>query len=114
MLSPTAWMLTVAAWMGLAASASGQDGPGVLDPKTYRSPSGEYELFVDPSRPSGAGAASYRFSGNAVELWAGTRPWTLWGARVTDEGLVAGHAYARGRDGGPEDGLTILLLDRSG
>jgi len=86
----------------------------VLDPKTYRSPSGECELFVDPSASSGAGSATYRFTSRGAVSWTGTRPWTLWDAAVTDDGLVAGYAYAKGHDGGLQDALTIVIVDPTG
>jgi len=85
-----------------------------LDPYTARSPSGANALHVDPSRRDGGGPATYRFTHADAEVWAGERPWTLFEAEVTDEGLVAGYAYAAGIQGGPDDALTIVLLDPGG
>lgn len=101
--------------LGASARAQIAGGPGsILDPKTHASPSGEVTLFVDPSERTGAGAASYRCLREGVELWSGTRPYTLREAVVSDDGQVAGYAYAAGYLGGPDDALTILLLDADG
>jgi hypothetical protein len=90
-------------------------GETKLDPREIRSPSGEVTLFVDPSRPSGAGAATYRCRRGAKELWAGERPWTLWEALVADDGVVAGYAYGSGHDGGgKDDSFTLVILAPDG
>jgi hypothetical protein len=86
----------------------------VLDPRTDVSPSGEYALHVDPSEREGRGPANYRFTRAGRELWSGTRPWTLQETVVTDDGLVAGYAYAAGGGGGPGDALTIVVLAPDG
>ena len=51
-----------------SAPAAQLVGDFALDPKTYTSPSGEYTLFVDPSRPEGGGEASYSFNKGGAEL----------------------------------------------
>src|SRR5262245_44951687 len=98
----------------VCASAAQLSGRFVLDPKTYCSPSGEYALLVDPTRPDGGGAGRYRFTHQGTELWSGTRPWTLHETEVTDDGLVAGYAYGAGYEGGDGDALIIVLLDATG
>lgn len=85
-----------------------------LDSKTYSSPSGRATLFVDPGQRSGSGPASYRCVREGQELWSGTRPYTLWEADVTDDGLVAGYAYAAGYMGGKDDALTVVLINPDG
>ncbi len=70
--------------------------PPVLDPKTYVSPSGRYTLLVDPSNMHGRGLATYRLSKNGHEVWSGEKAFSLWDARVTDEGVAAGYAYSEG------------------
>lgn len=85
-----------------------------LDRKVYRSPSGGVTLSVDPGRRNGGGSASYRLTRGANELWSGERPWTLWDAVVTDEGVVAGYAYGAGIGGGAGDALTIVIVGPDG
>lgn len=89
-------------------------GDYALDPKTYSSPSGEVQLFVDPSQASGAGPATYRCTRAQVELWSGKRPYTLCDAQITDDGLVAGYGYAAGYMGGEDDALVVVLLAPDG
>lgn len=103
----SAWLLSVA----LAAQWGGETK---LDPREVRSPSGEVTLFVDPSRPNGAGAATYRCRRGTTELWGGERPWTLWEALVADDGVVAGYAYGGGHDGDREDSFTLVILAPDG
>lgn len=115
-LALTACILGLGASVANAQIWSGEDP---LDPRTCVSPSGEYALFIDPSHPLGAWAGSYRLTRNGVEQWQGTRPWTLWDAEVTDDGLVAGYAYLAGRngflpDGEKQDGLIAVVLDARG
>jgi len=46
----------------------------VLNPKTYKSPSGEYELRVDPSTKYGEGEGHYRMLRGGAEVWAKNFP----------------------------------------
>src|SRR5262245_28191087 len=94
--------------------ASAQLHDVTLDPRTYASPSGEYELFVDPSQRTGGGEGRYRFARNGLVLWTGTRSWTLREAEVTDDGLVAGYAYGAGGRAGEDASLTVVLLESTG
>ena len=71
-------------------------GRYTLNPKTYKSPSGEYELRVDPSTIYGPGEGSYRMTRKGAEIWAKKLPFTLWDAGVTDDGTTAGYAYSLG------------------
>lgn len=79
--------------------------PPVLNPKTYRSPSGEYELKVVPSDMHGRFHASYRVSKKGVEFWADRLPFTLWDAGITDSGVVAGYGYTHGWRGYGKGGI---------
>ncbi len=78
--------------------------PPVIDRKTYRSPSGRYEVTVDPSDvlQHGAGSAIYRFKENGKERWSAIRPFTLIEAAVTDSGATVGYAYTQTRSGSPK------------
>lgn len=68
----------------------------LLNPKTYKSPSGAYALTVTPDNPNGSGGASYILTVNGTIAWKGTRDFTLWNAGVTDTGIVGGVAYSEG------------------
>ena len=100
----------------LCGPAGASEGPPPkLDPATYASPSGEYELHVDPSREDGGGPGSYRLSRGENEVWAKELPFTLWDAAVTDRGEVAGYAYTGGwRDHGAEGAFVVAILGPDG
>ncbi len=91
----------------------------VLNPTTYRSASGRYELYVNPSAPNGSGPAFYRMTLDGIEVWAGERPFTLREAKLTNGGRVAGYAYEGGviptpHNGYRYSGLTVCILDLDG
>ena len=75
----------ILALLSLAPShVRGREGPPpVLNPKAYSSPSGEFELEVDPSTMHGQGEGTYRLMRQGKEVWSGKRPFTLWEAGVT-------------------------------
>src|SRR5258708_5725642 len=79
--------------------AEAQLMPPVLQPKTYRSPAGQYALTVDPSDLYGCGEGAYRFSDGGKESWSLTLPFTLWDASVTNRGTIAGYAYTHSAGG---------------
>lgn len=60
---------------GARASAS-EGPPPVLNPKTYASPSGEFEVMIDPSTMHGQGAGTYRVTRRGKEAWSATHPFT--------------------------------------
>lgn len=70
--------------------------PPILDIATYRSPSGEYALTVDPSQLHGQGAGSYRMTKNGKKIWSRELAFTLFEALVTNAGEVMGYAYTNG------------------
>ncbi len=76
-------------------------GRFTLNPKTYKSPSGEYELHVDPSTIYGQGEGGYRLTHKGAEVWTKKLPFTLWDMAVTDKGISAGYAYSLGRENEP-------------
>ncbi len=108
--------------LAFVAPAFGSEGPPpVLNPRTYASPSGHYALFVDPGDMHGAGGATYRLAKDGKEVWAGARPYTLWDARVADDGTAGGYAYSHGWRGfplaGPNPGpgtFRVVLLAPDG
>ena len=89
-------VLLIAFVGGTVAGLASEGPPPVLQPKTYSSPSGEFELFVDPSHRLGEGKGTYRLSRNGAVLWSAEQPFTLWEAVVDDEGWTAGYAYSNG------------------
>ena len=70
--------------------------PPTLNPKRYVSPSGKYVLFVNPSDLYGRGKATYGLTLGGREVWSAEHPYTLWDARVADDGVVAGYGYSHG------------------
>ncbi len=91
----------------------------VLNPTTLTSPSGQYELFVDPGAMNGSGPATYRLTRAGEEVWSGDRPFSLWEAEVTDSGAVVGYAYEGGvtsdfQHGTRYSGLSVIILDVEG
>ena len=95
--------------------AAWQIPPPVVNPAAYESRSGEYVLEVDPSRMHGQGGATYRLTRQGRDAWSGERPFTLLGAGVGDDGVVAGYAYRLGLEGSEKDDqLHLLILDPAG
>ena len=92
------WCVALAlATCGIAARpahALPQFGIGV-QPRTWTSPSGEFELFVDPMDRLGEGPARYRLLRGDEELWSREHPVTLIEVAVADNGSVAGYAHTR-------------------
>ena len=64
--------------------------PPTLNPATYKSLSGAYALFVDPSDVYGRYGGKYRVTKNGKEIWSATFPFTFSQAAITDAGVVAG------------------------
>lgn len=100
----------------LASPTVAQRLPHVQQPAHYRSPSGLFDLHVRPSTRAGDGPAECTLRRGGVVVWTAEKPYTLFEAAVTDEGVVAGYAYSTGlvgRHGAPGD-LRALILDASG
>jgi hypothetical protein len=103
-------LVLVVAWLASPAVAD-RDGEMILNPKTYTSPSGAYVLDVDPGTIYGLGEGTYRLTRDGAEVWAGTRPFTLREAVITDNGFVAGYACAGNWNGvGPADQVGRVCL----
>jgi hypothetical protein len=68
-------------------------GP-LLQPATYMSPSGEWQLSVDPTQRSGAGPGRYQMTKGGVEVWSGEKSFTLFDADIDDRGYVGGYTNA--------------------
>ena len=100
-------------WAGMARASEGP--PPKLDPTTYRSPSGEFVLHLDPTREDGGGPGEYRLMRGGTEVWAKTLPFTFWEAGVADDGTAAGYAYTEGfRDIGAEGAFVAAVLAPDG
>ena len=68
--------------------------PPALNPTDYKSPSGRFVLNVDPTDRMGRGEGNYQVSSNGVVVWTGTKPFTLYEAGITDDGIIGGYAYS--------------------
>lgn len=95
--------------------------PPVLNPKTYKSPSGDYSLRVDPSDMYGRNHAGYQLTKSGREVWSAKFPFTMWDAGVTDAGVVGGYAYTHGWRGFGKDGIDegmgdfhVVVIDAKG
>ena len=80
-------------------AAAQREAPSVLNPREYKSPSGDFVLVVDPSDLYGRGAADYRVTKKSMTIWEGKKPFTLHEAGITDKGLIGGYAYTHGIEG---------------
>jgi hypothetical protein len=85
----------------------------VLQPKTYRAPSGRYELSVDPSDLGDADTAKYRLQENGKDRWSVTLPFALIEAAVTDNGTTIGYGYTGDRNGRCRE-FVVAILDAAG
>ncbi len=102
---------TAAGLLGLllciAWARASEGPPPVLHIATYRSPSGEYALTVDPSHLHGQGVGTYTMSRGGQTLWTRKLKFTFWEAVVTDDGVAAGYAYTHGWRGfAPKGGVA--------
>jgi hypothetical protein len=61
-----------------------------LQPATYRSRSGEFELDIDPARADRKGPALYALRRNGMAIWKREHPFALQDAVVSNSGIVAG------------------------
>lgn len=101
-------------WIVLAAGVSAR-ADVVLDPKTYTSSNGEYELLVDPGEMDGSGSGVHKLRRRGVEIWAKDLPYTLCDVVLTDQGIAAGYAYTHGYDGrGRDSAIVIVILNTDG
>ncbi len=93
-------LVCVCTYAGVSQRAFADRGPEPpLNPKTYRSPSGEFSLSVNPSDRQGRGSAEYRLLEGSREVWRGELPFTLRDVRVLDDGTAAGYGYTLGPEG---------------
>src|SRR5262245_24986900 len=83
----------------------------LVQPGSYRSPSGAFELFVDPTDPQGAGSATCRLSHAGQVVWEHEVPFTFFDALVRDDGSSGGCAATEGVDGAGELVFAILAPD---
>ena len=91
--------------------AASEGPPPTLNPKSYASASEKYSLFVDPSDLYGRGKAFYKLTRDGREVWSAEKPYTLWDARVGDDGLVIGYAYSHGWRGFSNAGHSAGMGD---
>lgn len=89
--------------------------PPVVNPSSYKSPSGEFVLNVDPTDLHGKGPAKYRLSRNGKEVWSGERDFTFFEGGVTDEGIAVGYGYSHGWEDWRGNGnFCVAILDAQG
>jgi len=76
----------------LAVSAPQLFNPPPVNPMTFVSGSGEYDLHVDPGDRSGKGPAQYVMRRGTEIAWEKELPFTLVNLVISEEGRVAGFA----------------------
>lgn len=117
---PVWWLRPVLALICFALSTrvlASEGPPPVLHITTYRSPSNNYALTVDPSRLHGGGPGSYRVELNNQLVWEKQLDFTFWEAAICDDGSVVGYAYTsgwRGFDGGRNGDFVTAILNPDG
>jgi hypothetical protein len=111
--------LVIAASTGPVAASMAP--PTTLNPATYKSPSGAYALFVDPSDIYGRYGGKCHITKNGKEIWSASLPFTFWQAAITDSGVVTGYAHTLGQYGfgkepnEPRPGqLIVAIIDPAG
>ncbi|RYD77219.1 MAG: hypothetical protein EOP84_15830 [Verrucomicrobiaceae bacterium] len=103
-------------------AVASQQPPQVLNVKTYASASGKHVLEVDPTDLYGRGPGNYRMMIEGKEVWSAALPFTLYDAKITNDGTTIGYAYQHGKDGFAIKGgysagagtLHVVILDPRG
>lgn len=105
-----------AVYLLIPARATAQGFGPELETTIYKSPSGEFELRVEPSDRRGGGSATYELKQRGTLVWSGERTFTLWGAAVTNDGTVGGYAYSNGYEGfgAAPDNFIVIIIDPKG
>lgn len=105
-------LATVSALLTLAVPMEWQrDELNFIDPAVYRSPSGQYKLFVNPADRFGGGSCYYSLSRAGKILWQKQMPYTLFSIVVTDDGSACGYTEF---SVAKIDYLHILILGADG
>lgn len=93
----------------------------VLHVSRYTSLSGDFQLVVDPTHLNACYQAHYTVYRQGGVIWSKQLPFTLWKARITDDGYVVGYAYTQGVDGifgrgnDPRPGhMVVAIVDPNG
>jgi hypothetical protein len=72
-------------------------------------------MTVDPTDLYGRGESNYRLTCKGRQVWSATLPFTLWDARLTEDGIAGGYAYSDGRINSWKKGdFRVVLLDAAG
>ena len=98
--------IALSSW--LASGAISEGPPAPLQPETYRSQSGAWELRVDPTSRYGEGAGDHELWHGDRLVWKERHPFTFFEAAVTEDGLVAGYAYTHGWRDMPNLGSFVV------
>jgi hypothetical protein len=88
-------VIVLAAALSIASFSTQAGGgpPAILDPKTYTSPSGDYELRVASSDIRGRGEGAFVLTKSGVPVWLGDNPYPLGEAGVTETAAASGSRY---------------------
>jgi sugar lactone lactonase YvrE len=94
------------------AMATSPADPEVFNIKTYSSPSGRFELEVDPTESDG-GPGDCTLKKDGRLLWNARLPFSFHEALIADDGTVAGYGYAV-PDQKDEDWLRVAIFGPDG
>lgn len=98
-----------------AAAARDLTWPSPLQPATYRSASGAWELSVDPTKRFGQGPGDCVLRRDGAVVWEQRLPITFFEVVVADDGRVAGYAYTQGyEDEGARGSFVVALVAPDG
>lgn len=92
--------------------ASSPATPEAFNIKTYVSPSGSFEFVVDPADPSGNGPGDCILKKDGRELWKARLPFIFHGAKVLEDGTVAGYGFGAASE--DESSLRFALFGPDG
>jgi hypothetical protein len=116
-MSPGRLALLLASLISWPLIAVAQYGEQLsVDAAEYRSPSGRFVLTVEPADRDGKGSAEYHLLDRGATRWSREKPFTLFDARVSDDGLIAGYAYTKGLYTAFDEAgeLRVIVIEPSG
>jgi sugar lactone lactonase YvrE len=113
MINLLALGLALGSWSSPLVFQEGPEPP--LQPATYRSASGSWELRVDPMSRNGEGAGDYELWHQGELVWKERHPFTFFEAVVAEDGSVAGYSYMNGyRDVRCEGSFVVATIGSDG
>src|SRR5262245_35070360 len=97
-VDPMNWLVALGlALIAWPASGGIDEGPSApLQPRSFSSASGNWELRVDPTSRFGEGPGDHELWHDGALVWKERHPFTFYDAVIAEDGTVAGYAYTNG------------------